>query len=824
MARPLPARTEIVGCLAEAGRPVHARELATKLGVVEASFHRLEELLEQLTIDGSIRRLGGHRFAAVTPDAKQRESWEGMLTVNPRGFGFVAAAGHDDVFIPPDAIGSALHGDKVVVTVVNRSSRGLDGRISAVVARRSKRIAGTIRYRGKHTWFEPDDTRLRGPILLPELSGKLRGAPSAEEEGSKLTANDGDAAIIELIRFPETPDETLEGRLVAVLGIPGDPNTEVAKILLREQIVEEHPADAMQEAEAMAARLQVLPTKSRRDLRDVPLPTIDPKDARDHDDAIWVEKRGDGYRAYIAIADVSEYVVEGTALDREARARGCTIYLPDRAIPMVPSALAADLCSLLPDRDRLCLCVIADIDKQGQVITFEIVEGIMRSAAMLTYEGVAMALGYVEQGPRSRQAEAMRPGLRHLDELSKRLRKARMSRGALDLDLPEAHVLLDEETGAPEDVVRRAKDPGIKHAYEMVEELMLLANELVAEWLSAQKSVAIYRVHSTPDPEKLERVARIAKTMGLEIDPEVLKEPQGLGRWLRKIAEHPKKPVLEMLTLRSLKQAVYDIVNIGHFGLASDAYLHFTSPIRRYPDLVVHRLVKKILRGGKPTSTVDEVEAIRSAATESSQRERASMMVEREVVDLYRTLLMVNRVGETYEGVVTGVTGTGVYVALDDPFVDVLVRFENLGTDEYQLTEDELAVVGTRSGDRIELGQRLTVIIEEASILRRITLARRALQPGRKALPQRPSRRPPPPERAASTRRPSPPERAASTRRPESKRRAREDTAPQKGKKAATSAPKSKTPAYSKRTAKPTDGKPQKPTRLQKPKHKRHPK
>lgn len=712
---------------------MHARELADALGVAPSSFNRLSEQLEQLCFDGSIQRLGGHRFRAIDPDAKRRESWEGMLTVNPRGFGFVAAAGHDDVFIPPDAIGAALHGDKVVVSIANRSSRGLEGRIESVVARRNKRITGTLRKRGRRSWLEPDDTRLRGPIVLVDSPKRRDLAEDAESDDalpadskeSEPKGRDGDAAIIELIRFPESADEALEGRLVAVLGSPGDPNTEVAKILLREQIVEEHPLLAMQEAEAMAAKLSRLPVESRRDLRAIPLPTIDPKDARDHDDAVWVEKNGDGYRAYVAIADVSEYVTEGSALDSEARARGCTIYLPDRAIPMLPSALAADLCSLLPDRERLCLCVIADIDRNGKVESFEVVEGIMRSSAMLTYEGVALALGFTENGPRSLQAEAMRSGLRHLDEVSRRLRKSRMSRGALDLDLPEPHVLLDEETGAPNDVVRRAKDPGVKRAYQMIEELMLLANELVAQWLSSQKSVAVYRVHSTPDPAKLERVASVANKLGFELDPLELAEPKALGRWLRRIADHPKKSVLEMLTLRSLKQAVYDIVNVGHFGLASDAYLHFTSPIRRYPDLVVHRLVKALLRGGKPLSLPADVEKIRGCATESSQRERASMEVEREVVDLYRTLLMQDRVGQTFEGTVTGVTGTGVYVALDEPYVDVLVRFENLGADQYELSDDDLAVVGQRSGDRIELGSRLAVVIEEANITRRTTLARR---------------------------------------------------------------------------------------------------
>jgi ribonuclease R len=716
MTRPLPARADIIGILAEARRPLHSREIAVKLGVAEGSHIRLSELLDQLCLDGSIQRVAGHRYKTHAPDERGREAWEGMLTMNQRGFGFVNAAGHDDVYVPSDAIGAAMHGDKVRVAVVNRSSRGLEGRIATIVTRRSNRIAGTFRRRGKSAWLEPDDTRIRGPIVLSQAVGK----------GPAL-GKDGEGAIVEITRFPEYPNETPEGRLVAVLGKSGDPNTEVAKILLREQIVEEHPAAAMQEAETMASKLLRFDCAKRRDLREVPLPTIDPKDARDHDDAVWVEKRDDGYRVYVAIADVAEYVTAGSALDAEARARGCTIYLPDRAIPMLPGALAADLCSLLPDRERLCLCVIAELDRTGEVESFELVEGVMRSAAMLTYEGVALSLGFTEEGQRSRQAEAMKPGLRVLDELSRKLRKRRLSSGALDLDLPEAHVILDDKTGVPQDVVRRAKDPGVKRAYQMIEELMLLANELVAQWLSSRKSLAVYRVHAAPDPTKLERLARVAKRIGLEVDPNDLLEPQGLGRWLRRIAEHPNKQVLEMLTLRSLKQAVYDIVNIGHFGLASDAYLHFTSPIRRYPDLVVHRLVKGLLRGGRASNTPEAVEQIREAATQSSQRERASMEVEREVVDLYRTLLMQSHVGETLAGVVTGVTPNGVYVALDAPFVDVLVRLDSIGPDSYELSDDELALVGQRSGDRVELGQRLSVLIEEASILRRTTLARRVV-------------------------------------------------------------------------------------------------
>lgn len=708
MAPPLPSRGDIVSTLAESPRPLHAREVATRLGVAEGSYPRLLELLDQLSFDGTIRRQAGNRFKAQRHGAG--ESWEGVLSVNPRGFGFVTAAGQEDVYVAPDGIGPAMHGDRVRVSVISRSNRGVEGRIAEVVQRRNPRVAGVLKKRGKSVWLEPDDTRVRGPIVV--VNGPKMG-------------RDGDAAVVSITRFPDYADENPEAELVAVLGVPGEPNAEVAKILVREQIEEEHPEAAVREAEAMAAKLLRSTLEGRVDLRNVPLPTIDPEDARDHDDAVWVERTNEGYRLWVAIADVSEYVQPGTALDDEALSRGCTIYLPDRAIPMLPAALAADLCSLLPEAERLCLCVIADLDKNADVTHFEIVEGVMRSAAMLTYPGVARALGFSDNPPRSAQADAMKKGLRAVEELTRKLRRKRMRRGALDLDLPEARVKLDEHTGAPIGVERRAEDPGIKRAYQMVEELMLLANELTAQWLSKRRAPAVYRVHGKPDEAKLERLGEVAETLGVQVDLEALLEPRGVSKFLGRIAEHPKKQVLEMLLLRSLKQAVYDIVNIGHFGLASDAYLHFTSPIRRYPDIEVHRAVKHILRGGKPDTSAAAIEKLRAAATAASVRARSAMEVEREVVDLYRALYMRDRIGDVVDGSVTAIVGSGLFVTLDEPFVDVLVRYEALGPDRYEASEDELSVVGLRSGDTVALGDRVVVEIEDVAILRRTVYARR---------------------------------------------------------------------------------------------------
>ncbi len=686
---------------------MHAGAIAERCGVSKRSYHRLLELLDQLALEGTIRRESGHRYKAVRRRGGER--WAGELSVNPRGFGFVTASGKPDVFVPAEALAGALHGDAVSIEVVGRSHKGTEGRVVEVNARRNPRVAGVIRRKRSSAWLEPDDARVRGPIVLTDgYSG----------------CNDGESGVVKITRFPESIEENPEGEVVAVLGAPGDPVVEVAKILAREQIEEEHPAAAMQEAEALDAKLRKLKLEGREDLRNVPLLTIDPADARDHDDAVWAERIDGGYRVYIAIADVSEYVQPNTALDEEANRRGCTIYLPDRAIPMLPSALAADLCSLLPEQERYCLCAIAELDDNAKVKKYKVVEGLMRAAAMITYDGAARTLGFTEKPKRSPQAEAFKKDLKVLAAVTSKLRRARLKRGALDLDLPEPKIELNEQ-GAPESVSRRAGDPGIKRAYQIVEELMLLANELVARWLGKKKSPAIYRVHGKPDEEKLMRLGATAELFAAPFDFELLQDPLGVSTWLKRIQKHPQRVVLQNMLLRSLKQAAYDIVNIGHFGLASDAYLHFTSPIRRYPDLVVHRTLKQILRGIPPDKEPAAIEALRAAATNASMRERAAMSVEREVVDVYRAIYMKDQIGEIFEATVSAIVGSGLYVSLDEPFVEVLVRYESLGPDRYEIGDDELSVHGSRSGERIQLGDVMMIEIEDVSILRRATYGRR---------------------------------------------------------------------------------------------------
>jgi ribonuclease R len=721
----LPTRAEILDLLSAQPEPLHARDIASRLRVSEADYLGLQRLLDDLSFQGVLTARQGQRFKLSAPSARARGTErEGLLSVHPRGFGFVASltpgTAGDDVYVPADAMGAAMHGDRVRVRVRARSARGAEGEVVAVLERAMKRVAGTLRRKGKSAWLEPDDSRVRGPIVLP------RAIDTGGPEGN--SGNDGDAVVVGITRWPELPDEKPEGRIETVLGRPGDLSVEAAKILVLEGVGEPHSEAAIAEAEAFGAEVPASMKSGRDDLRHLPLPTIDPEDARDHDDAIWVERREmtgrEGYRAWIAIADVSTYVTPGTALDDEAKGRGCSVYLPDRAIPMLPRALSSNLCSLLPEVDRLCLCAEVDLDASGAVLSSRVVRGLMRSHAKLTYGGVARALGLSSSAKREPAADALVDGLRVAYDLSRALRARRMKRGALDFELPEAKVVLHEETRDPIDVTRRAEDPGVKRAYQLIEEFMLLANEVVARWFEEKGIPTIYRVHPPPDEQKLDRFAAMCESLGIAFDVEDTRDPKKLGDLLKSFADHPLAPVLNSLLLRSMKQATYDVANIGHFGLASKAYLHFTSPIRRYPDLVVHRIVHEVLSQRGPLRGGNE-DALGEAALASSIAERRAMEVERAIVDLYRTFMMKDRLGERFEGTVTAVVGSGVFVQLDAPFVDVLVRLEDLGGDRWEVDDDALRVVALRSGDRIALGDRMAVEITDAAILRRTVYARR---------------------------------------------------------------------------------------------------
>ncbi len=687
----------------------------------------LSRIVEDLVFDGAVTALPGNRFRAASKAKSEARgaAIEGFLTVNPRGFGFVAREGDgDDVFVPAEAMRGAMHGDKVRVRIVAQTSRGAEGAIDEIIDRKAKRLAGALQKKRGSAWLMPDDQRVRGPVVLAQ---------------SELVANasQGDIVVVEVTRFPESPDENPEGKVIEVLGEAGTPDVEVKKILMLSNITETHAPAATEEARGLPAEVPAQDLVGRVDLTEFPLPTIDPEDARDHDDAVWaIRLPGGGYRVIIAIADVSHYVRPGTAIDDNARDRGCSIYLPDRAIPMLPRELSSNLCSLLPDVVRLCLAVDLTLDATGTTTGYTIIEGFMNSRAKLSYTDVALAVGLTSEGTRNPKAEAMKEDLVVLREISSLLRGKRMARGALDFNLPETKITVDPKTRLPISAVRRGKDPGVAKSYQIVEELMLLANETIAAHVAERKIPAIYRNHGVPDPERVARFAALCTKFGVTMDVDDATDPKKLSAFVKKLRERNKDgiadkshAILDSMLVRTLKQAVYDVANIGHFGLASTAYLHFTSPIRRYPDLVVHRMVRELLQAkaaGKGVHTDEEaVSAMRDAAVLASERERRAMQVERDVVDLYGVFLMREVIGDVFAGTVTSIVGSGVFVSLFEPFVSVLVKMEMLGPDEYEADDDGFAVSGRRSGDRIDLGDTMHVEILEVSFERRMTLGKR---------------------------------------------------------------------------------------------------
>jgi ribonuclease R len=519
----------------------------------------------------------------------------------------------------------------------------------------------------------------------------------------------------------------MEVAVLKVLGDPDDPRTEVEKILACADVTEEFPADVTRAAAHVPSEVRPNDRKDRVDLRHIPFTTIDPETARDFDDAVALEALPDGgHRLWVAVADVSHYVREGSPLDREARQRGCSVYLPNRAIPMLPEALSAHMCSLVPEEDRLAMVARIDFDRDAVVRDTDFAAAVIHSRARLDYPGVAAALAGDVKGKRKKY-EAVLPALEAMDAFARRLRARRLERGALDLDLPEAVVELDRDDPRLVREVRRSrKDPGERQAYSMIEEFMLAANEAVGDSFQRRGEDVLWRIHEAPDETKLETFAGLAESYGLRFDLDEARTPKGLGRLLQRLKGHPAEKPLSFQLLRSLKQATYDVINAGHFGLASQAYIHFTSPIRRYPDVVAHRRLKHRLAllgkpagGFAPLTPGTEVAELATVAAESSFSERKAMEIEREVVDLYRAFFLRDRVGDVLPGTISAVTSFGLFVVIDEPYVEGLVRMEDLGDEAFSFDETALRLVGRRSGRAFALGDSVTVEVLSVSVARR---------------------------------------------------------------------------------------------------------
>jgi ribonuclease R len=639
----------------------------------------------------------------------------GRIKVHPDGFGFVVPEdGSEDVHVNRRSRDTAMDSDRVEVEWWV-GARGLEGRVTQVLERGRGKITGQIVAVGTGLRFQPDDPRITEPVVL-----RGEGAPPRP----------GVAVVAKIIGYPTQADATLKVSLLKILGTPEEPRTEIEKILACGDIEDEFPAEVARAAEGMPDKVEAADLRDRADLRDVAFMTIDPETARDFDDAVALQSLPGGIsRLWVAVADVSHYVREGTALDTEARKRGCSLYLPDRAIPMLPEALSAHLCSLVPEQDRLAMVARIDFDKNLGIKETDFCAAVIHSQARLDYPGVAAALAG-KVGGKHKKYEPFLPTLRALDALARRLRARRKERGALDLDLPQVVVELDRDDPLLVRDIRRARrDPGERHAYAMIEEFMLAANLAVGESFEERHEPTLWRIHPMPDAEKLRNFSAMAERYGIRVDEDEVRTPLGLAKLLQRFAGHAAEKPLSFQLLRSLKQATYDVNNVGHFGLAAPAYLHFTSPIRRYPDVVVHRLLKHRLASlGKPAGgfrplgkgTVAAQDELPLVATESSFCERKAMEIEREVVDLYRSFFMRDRVGDVLTGSISGVASFGVFVVADEPFVEGLIRTEHLWPDDfYDYDEVACRLVGRRSGHTFSLGDAVKVEVVSASVARR---------------------------------------------------------------------------------------------------------
>ncbi len=756
---PITLRSDLLEALRErAPKTAHVSELCVALNVPKAARNDVENMLTSLREDGWIQELPGRRYRlakkrprpavpapvarAPVPTRRDKKSDQsskgrhkgaeyagaarrgrgsgprggstshvGRLSMNARGFGFVSLPGPDgDAFINPGNLNGALHGDEVEVNLW-KTPKGLEGAVRSVVKRGNTRVVGVLRRLGVDFVLESEDPRLPGTM---EVGGEL--PPNTDE---------GKIVVAEITRYASDGDSP-EVKILSVLGRPGVAAVEIAAIKARENIVEEFPEDVVAEAESFGTEVSPRDSRGREDLRNLDLVTIDPADARDHDDAVWAEALiGGGWRLIVAIADVSHYVTEGSALDREARSRGCSIYLPDRAIPMLPHQLSSHLASLLPDVDRLCMCAEIQITQRGEVASYRLFEGVMRLAGGLTYDGVARALGLTEVPARDPRAEELLPLLETLRDLSAALRAKRKRRGSIDFDLPEARVKLDEATGEPIEVYASRVDPGIRASYRIVEDLMLVANEVVAEDFAKAGAPTIYRIHGVPDPAKIERLSAVAAAFGHQLDEDFGKDPKGLALFLEETADEPHASALGYMALRSMQQAQYSTNNVGHFGLAAEHYLHFTSPIRRYPDMIVHRVLRARLQAGSRARNKKVAEEVgtelQAMALDSSRLERRAMEVEREALDLYRALFMRARLGQVFDAKITGFAGRNLVASIESPFVDVIVALGDESGERFELDELGLRLVGD-SGQSFALGDKIRVRVTAIRIgERRVT-------------------------------------------------------------------------------------------------------
>lgn len=690
-------RQQILALLAShPERAFRPHEIAKRFGITNhGRYQALLGAVEDLKDEGAVARLRGGRLQHAAPPTAEAE---GVLTAHPHGFAFVVLTAPpelagQEVFVRAGRTGTALDGDtvRVVLAAAERDAPADDKRhaeVTSVVARGRAEAIGTFTVLGRMGWVAPDDRRLSRDVLV------------APDDWNGATP--GDKVVVSIDRFDD-PRAAPEGRVLSILGRADAPGVDVLAIALSHGAKASFPPEVERDAERVPTEIPADEIARRLDLRDAPVFTIDPEDAKDFDDAIHTRDLGDGRTEVgVHIADVSHYVPVGSALDAEAYARATSTYLVDRTIPMLPEALSNGVCSLRPHEDKLTYSVILVLGAEGAVEHYRIAETVIHSHHRFSYEGAQAVLDGADH--------PFADEVRRAGRLAETLTARRLAEGAIDFDVPEIKVRLGAD-GQPVDIVTKERRP----ANRLIEEFMLLANRAVAEEASKRQRALVYRIHEPPDAERIAALAEYVRPFGYTLphtEGRVARE--ALNGLLHQVKGSPEAPVIEQAAIRSMARAVYSPHNVGHYGLGFAHYAHFTSPIRRYPDLIVHRLLKSYLGQATTYPTLPGTEALELQAKHCSAREQEATEAERESVRLKQVEYAAQHIGEAFDGVVTGVTRFGVFVQMTALLAEGLAHVREMGDDFWEYDPKRYALVGRHSGRRIRAGDACRVRIVSA--------------------------------------------------------------------------------------------------------------
>jgi ribonuclease R len=683
-----------------AGKPRHRfkpAEIQRKIGANSRELHAVLDALRELTKEGRLVRSKGNHYGL--PEG--RNIVTGKVHAHRDGYGFLIPddKNNEDVYLSRREMRSVMHGDRTAVRIERKKhGHGTEAHIVQILERGQKRVVGT---------YEEAD----GRGLIVPMDPRVAPFPLA---GRGVKPARGKVIAVEIERYGGGYSHP-EGKIDRVLGDPDDPEVQAQSIIYRFGLPTDFAPEALEETSRAPATVSAEDLKGRTDLRALPTVTIDGETARDFDDAVGIEKKDGRYILDVSIADVAHYVRRGTALDREAYGRGTSVYFPDRALPMLPVEFSNGICSLNPGVDRLTKTVRLTIGARGEIEASGFFDSVIRSRERMTYTDVRRIL--VDRDPdRLERYRALVDRFKLMEELALLLRENRRHRGSLDFDLPEPEIILDLQ-GVPENIARAERNI----AHRMIEEFMIAANEAVARRLKTLDLPLLYRVHEGPDEETLRGVAPFLLSLGYRLALKKDKtSPKEIQRVLERARGKPEERVLNRVLLRAMKQAHYAPENIGHYGLASACYTHFTSPIRRYPDLIVHRVLNDALQGRKLKSSEKEdlLRYLEETGKHTSDRERLAMDAEREMVDLKKSQFMLGKIGEEFSGTILGLAPFGFFVELDTYFVEGLVRLASLEDDSYQYYEKEQIIKGRRHGRTFRLGDRVRVLVKRVNVFR----------------------------------------------------------------------------------------------------------